>query len=246
MSDQYFLAKSLPDTRAFSLTVAIVIFCFSPAGLAAQEQQPTAKKRRPVRLLLVEMKKAPRVKDRLIDGDYEVSFASWDEFRPDAIMGIDVIILPTEWASDPECFAKLESHATKFHSFVKRGGGLLVCQPNRNCSPKLLPFPITFHQHYDDKDITREILDDEHFLTEGLKPEDMPFPFDGMTEIDERYSILAQQSSTQSPSLAVATFGDGRIVVQSGNENKKPAPKVLINDVMFDRLIQWAAMRDTE
>jgi hypothetical protein len=70
----------------------------------------------------------------------------------------------------------------------------------------------------------------------------MPFPADPLLKVDGRYRVLAKQKSTGSPSLVVAGCGDGRVVVQTANENY--AATIPIGDEILRRMIVWAAGRE--
>jgi hypothetical protein len=186
------------------------------------------------------------VHDRLRKLKFEVVVLPWDRVEPEALKSIDVIVLPTGWAAEPELYRQLESRRDQFHRFIKGGGGLLVCQPNpaatRTCTPELLPYPITFQNTYDATDPTRINLAQNHFITEDLPGDDLPFPYDPMLKVDQRYTVLAKQKSTDWPSLAVCGFGDGRVVVQTSNENRKA--NIPIKDEVLRRMVLWAAGRE--
>lgn len=200
----------------------------------------------PVSVLIVECPGQPTPAERLKGFGFDVQLVSWKTFEPNHIMGVDVIVLPTQWADDPERLRTLESRKDQFHWFVKRGGGLLLCQPNTRCQPKLLPYPITFQRGYDDEDKDRVNLGGEHFITKDLRADQMPFPFDTLSNIDPHYKVLAMQKATKIPSLAVCSFGDGRVVVLAANENRgKSEPRVPLEDEPLKRMVVWAAMRDT-
>lgn len=158
-----------------------------------------------------------------------------DEYR--------VLALPSGWAQWH--YPVFEECAGAFRAYVEGGGGLLVCQPNpfqhpnEECRPALLPYPITFHNWYEDADAQRVNATHEHYITEDLPAEDLPFPADRMSDVDPRYQVLALGGRTESPSLVVAEHGRGRIVVQTANE--APGAKVPFPDRTLLRLALWAA-----
>lgn len=183
--------------------------------------------------------------DRLQKLKFDVVVVPWDKVEPDALNNVDVILLPTGWAGEPERFKQLESKKDQFHRFVKRGGGLLICKPTNpavTCTPELLPYPITFQNGYDDRDPTRVNLNPAHFITDDLPDADMPFPADPMIKVDKRYTLLAKQKSTDWPSLAVCPFGDGRVVVQTANESR--GATIPIKDEILRRMVVWVAGRE--
>lgn len=202
---------------------------------------------KPIRILVPgEEKNKNAVSARLEQLKFDVVLVPWDKVEPDALTKIDVILLPTGWASDTERYKQLEAKKDQFHRFVKRGGGLLICQPNPlspgTCTPELLPYPITFQNGYDKENPTRVNLNPAHFITEDLPGEDMPFPADPMIKVDKRYTLLAKQKSTDWPSLAVCPFGDGRVVVQTANESR--GATIPIKDEILRRMVVWAAGRE--
>ncbi|MGE3804738.1 MAG: hypothetical protein AB7K24_08715 [Gemmataceae bacterium] len=185
--------------------------------------------------------------ERLKTLGFEVTVVSWQKLEPDKLKDIDVIFLPTHWGEDAsEHFKFFEKNKEQFHRFVKRGGGLVASQPNPSqqgmVTPGLLPYPITFKNWYDDKQPAREHLAPDHFITKGLAEDDLPFPADPMVKVDEHYTLLARQKSTQMPSLAVCNYGAGRIVVQTAAEGK--AASIPIPDEIIRRIVVWSAQRD--
>ncbi|MCI0376791.1 MAG: hypothetical protein L0215_04225 [Gemmataceae bacterium] len=221
------------------------------------QDQPGEAKARAIRVLYVKLAdNQPDVKRdeetpviaRLRKLKFDVVVAPWSKFDPERAKDIDVIFLPTGWAGVETIYQGIEAKRDAIHKFVERGHGLLVCQPNPNhfqdgtCTPSVMPFPITFQAHYDKTEPARVNLAHDHFITEDLADNDMPFPFDPIKEIDNRYRVLAKQKSTGSPSLAVCSFGDGRIVVQTSNENYGAI--FPISDTILTRMIVWAAGRE--
>ena len=201
---------------------------------------------RPIRVLVADTTAADSTAVQRLRGlKFVVIGADWRNFDPDRAEDIDVIFLATGWG-DQLSLPPLDAKKDAFHRFVQRGGGLLASQPNpfasQTCTPALLPYPITFHAGYDDRDPTRLNLAHDHFITEDLADRDMPFPADPMLKLDPRYRVLAKQKSTGYPSLAVAPYGDGRVVVQTANENY--AATIPISDEILRRMIVWAAGRE--
>lgn len=197
---------------------------------------------RPLRILLPQVVAAdPGVATRLRQLRFIVKATPWREISADSFKDVDVLYLATQWA-EAEAFEHFEGLRDAIQSFVKNGGGLVVGQPNRNpdCVLRLLPFPIKFQNAYDGSQPERINLKPDHFITLKLPVEEMPFPADLILEIDERYTILAKQKSTGSPSLAVTGLGDGRIVIHTANES----PKVGLSDRILRRMVLWAGGRE--
>lgn len=185
---------------------------------------------------------APAVKLQSLG--FEACVVAWADLD---LNGVDVVYLPSCWANNENRFAEAEARADEIRRFVERGGGLVVGQanafelPGKRVRPSLLPYPITFNNGYD-WDRGRENLAHDHFITEDVAPEDIPFPADTLTEIDERYTVLARQTTSKNVALAVCEFGDGRAVVHSAPEG--PSASVPMSDEVLRRMVVWAAARD--
>ena len=182
-------------------------------------------------------------RDRLIGLGYSVSLlpvsADIDTFRQ-----YDIVYLPVCWADGYfGNYAEIEAHAADYRTYVSEGGGLFVDQPNPSVqpgdsvSPSLLPYPITFYNPYNSGDWPPIIVNPDHYITSGLSREDMPGPADQITAIDPAYEVLVRGQTTNSPSLAVAEYGQGRIVVQTAN----PSPSSFnpFSDEVYRRMIEW-------
>lgn len=202
------------------------------------------RKEGPIRIVVVAVEKKHDVVERLRGLQFQVTVRNWREFDPDREKDCDLILLPTMFAHTKETFAHLEEKSTAFHRFVRQGGALIVCQPNppRVCTPKLLPYPITFRNSYDADQPARVHLNPRHFLTRGLGGDALPFPADPMIAVDPRYTLLAKQASTGWPSLAVCTFGIGRVVVQTANENR--GANIPLHGELLRRMILWSVRMD--
>jgi WD40 repeat protein len=186
-----------------------------------------------------------RLANRLTDFGIEVVTVPWRAFEPGLARPGDVLFLPSLWSQPQSRYDLYESRQAEFHAFVHRGGGLIVSQPNppKECTPALLPYPITFHAEFDSSNRERINLGKEaHFITRGLKDSAMPFPHDPMIEVDTHYQVLAIQKKTQWPSLAACTWGQGRVVVQTNNEGVFANGR--LNDELLRRIVVWAAGRE--
>jgi hypothetical protein len=221
----------------------LVVLGMGSAALAIPKDKPNGGERA-LKVLVVDVCGEP-IAARLRKLKFDVVLVGLKQLELDQRKDIDVVLLPTGWAQEPDLLKKFEDRCAMFHRFVQRGHGLLVCQPNPlrpgKCTPELLPYPITFQNHYDDKEPGRVNLAQDHFITEDLPDRDMPFPADPILEIDPRYKVLAKQKSTGWPSLAVCTFGDGRVVVQTANETY--GATIPQTDEILRRMVVWAAGR---
>jgi hypothetical protein len=167
-----------------------------------------------------------------------------------------VVVLPPQWT---EMLPKVDEHAAAFHRYVKRGGGLVVFQPNpmvvyppgaspspalaargittEFCTVKLLPLAVTFYNRYD-KDETPVRAATPHPLIDGLEDDHMPFPADQLYDLDAAWVVLARGSRSNSPSLAAAKVGDGRVVLIADNVDGGMWARPL---TVVKRGVLWAA-----
>lgn len=204
---------------------------------------------RPIRVVVAALaSEQTALVERLRQQKFDAVLTPWRKVQPAAMKESEVVLLPTGWAQNLEAYNHFEEKKDAFHKFVERGGGLVICQPNpfprRTCTPALLPYSITFQSSYDESKPKRVNLRQEHFITEDLPDTAMPFPADPMLELDPRYTVLASQVSTRWASLAVCRFGDGRVVVQTANENL--GATIPLNPEVLRRMIVWAAGKDEQ
>jgi phosphatidylserine/phosphatidylglycerophosphate/cardiolipin synthase-like enzyme len=160
-----------------------------------------------------------------------------------AFQEYDVIYLPLAWAgASGSDYQVIESHASDYHAYVDGGGGLFVEQPNPcghpgdQATPASLPYPITFICPYNPDDDPL-IVDPNHFITDGLASAEMPTPYDQMTNLDPAYHVLVVGHITGSPSLVVADYGAGRVLVETAHPGYG-AIKVF-SDEVYRRMINW-------
>lgn len=227
-------------------SVLLIGWLINSAPCAPIPRQPP-----PIRVLYVQMepwkpgRDGNRADMRLPKSRFTVKVIHWKQFEAKALKDVDVLLLPTGWAWDAKRFQHLESRKESIHAFLKRGGGILVCQPNPEdkCTPTLLPYPITFQNGYDESRPERVNLAPEHFITEDVHPSKLPFPADPMIKVDPHYKILAKQKSTGWPSLAICEWGQGRVVVQTANESTKST--IPIGDAILRRMVIWAAHQES-
>ena len=174
-----------------------------------------------------------------------------DTSRIHELEQFNLICLPLCWADlDSGSLEILESLAKYYNEYVNSGGNLLVEQPNPykqpgdSISPSFLPYSITFHNSYNSNDYPPIAIDSTHPLTRTFRSQDLPFPADRVSYADERYQVLVQGRSTQSPSLLLAYYGSGRILINTSNstnilgfEGREPPPS--ISGRFFNNMILW-------
>jgi len=219
------------------LASIMLVLCLAAASHSIDDAKPA----RAIRVWVADGAADGAIAKRLKKLKFDVIAVTWDKLDPREAEPGEVIFLATHWG-DEAAYPLLEKQKDALDKFIQRGGGLLASQPNRTFTPALLPYPITFENGYDAKQPDKSNLAQDHFITEDLADEDMPFPHDQMSNLDPRYRILAKQKSTDSPSLVVCNYGDGRIVVQTNNETY--AAEIKIGDEILRRMIVWAAGRE--
>lgn len=156
----------------------------------------------------------------------------------------DIIYLPGTWASGATSyFPIIESNAADYIAYVEQGGRLFVEQPNpfmqpsATIIPTILPYPITFYNLYNTSDHPPIMVNPNHEILTGLSAQELSFPADQMIEVSEEYDVLVLGSVTESASLAVLEYGQGRIVVCSSNINSSLT--IGVSDQYFLQMIQW-------
>lgn len=157
--------------------------------------------------------------------------------------GYDVIYLPTSWAAAGNGnLAQIEANAADYKAFVNNGGGLLVEQPNPNgqpngtVTPSLLPYAVTFISSYDLNDLA-VIVEPTHEITTGLPANEMPFSADTIPAHSAQYEILVKGQLSNSPSLLTATYGAGRVLIQTAHHS--PSASHPFSDEVCIRMFNW-------
>lgn len=170
-----------------------------------------------------------------------------------------VVVLLSEWAG---MLPQLDAHAEAFHRYVKRGGGLVVFQPNpmavyppgarppealrghdirpEHCTPKLLPLRATFYNWYV-KGEGVAVARPDHPIVAGLTGCDMPFASDRVFDVHADWCVLARGEQNGSASLAAARWGDGRIVLLPDSLTGNQASGRVAPATVIRRALLWAA-----
>lgn len=161
----------------------------------------------------------------------------------EAFRQYDIVYLPVGWADGfSGNYSEIEAHAADYRTYTAEGGGLFTDQPNpfrqpnESVSPSVLPYAITFYNIYNTGDWPPIIVNADHYITSGLLREDMPGPADQITAIDPAYEVLVRGQVTNSPSLAVAEYGQGRVVVQTDHPGADD-----FGEEVYRRMIEWVS-----
>lgn len=154
----------------------------------------------------------------------------------------NVIYLPSGWGSiDPT----LELYPSYLIKYVENGGGLLVEQPDskNKFTPGFLPFTISFDRSkITPSDWPLVIVDNSYSITRGLGADELPGPMD-CASFDSAYGALVKGGATGCTSLAITSYGSGRILVSLGNISPSMASNNLpmISDTAICRMFGWAS-----
>ena len=130
--------------------------------------------------------------------------------------------------------------------YVKSCGGLIVEQPNVPGKVEVLPYQFCIETGGYGDPCVRVVRNPNHFLTEGLSAEDLPGCFDKVESIGPEWEVLVEGPYGY-PSLSVATYGSGRIVVELGKTGLTTMVCtcfVCMEDIMLERMVKWAAAGD--
>jgi len=151
----------------------------------------------------------------------------------------NVIYLPTGWAYASAVIAENQS---AYWTFLEKGGGLLVEQPNsrEDFTPSLLPYPVTFRLvEAPEADWPPVIANGDHFITRDLSEDDAPGAVNEITSISKEYEVLCRSRSSSYPTLAVAQYSSGRIAILAASAS--PQIKPGFSDAVYLRVFQWLA-----
>jgi hypothetical protein len=141
----------------------------------------------------------------------------------DTLEDFELVILPHKHAQTQDFY----DHASDYISYVEAGGGLILFgEPNPPWDAPsttitwvpyhlaLSPLPTT-ESLYGDCSV---VINSGHCVTEGYPYNaDVGFPCDTVVEIGPEWTVLARGETTQTPSLMVADYGQGHVLVNLTN-----------------------------
>jgi hypothetical protein len=163
-----------------------------------------------------------------------------------ALKNAEVLYLSSEWAAIEAERKAVADHAKEIETLLRRGGGLFVSQPNVTAKIEGLPLELEVGLEYNSADSCE--IEGESKLFEGLKPADLPFACDTVKSCDKAFRVVARGKPSGSPSLLLADWRGGRVVVNLDNDNVRvPGGNAVggnhASDLLMQRLIEWLVRR---
>ena len=138
------------------------------------------------------------------------------------LIGYGLVILPVGHGNEGNYWT-FDALASDYLDYVSMGGGLWVGQPNPFGMPDntatitWVPYSLTLNNGYDDQDCPPVIVDPNHCITEGLPNTQFSFPGDIVMEMGPEWQVLTEGPVTGYPSVLVATYAGGKILVELGH-----------------------------
>lgn len=125
-------------------------------------------------------------------------------------------------------------------NWISSGHGMIVEQPNQVGPVYLLPYTFTISDIWYTGQCTRNVIDPTHPITNGIAPNDLPACYDTVGSIGSEWKVLVRDG-TNDPSLSVANYGNGRIIVELDNTGPGTCVcGICQTDIAIERMIKWA------
>jgi uncharacterized membrane protein len=152
----------------------------------------------------------------------------------------DVVYLPVGWAFQNQL---IESRANQYQRFVEEGGGLVVEQPNFKATftPELLPYKVAFGLNQYDPGEWPPDVRMKHEIVENLRASELPGPGNRIGVKDDRWQVIATSPQGKYPTLVVAEYGRGRIVVLASSVSENREVRYQLGDHFIERFIAWVS-----
>lgn len=138
--------------------------------------------------------------------------------------------------------AVLNSKTSLIRDWVAAGHGLIVEQPNVAGKIALLPYTFVISSASYSGECVRNVIDTTHPITNGVAPNDLPACYDTADpNIGPEWKILVKDGNNN-PSLVVANYQKGKIIVELGNTHSSSSCVCGIcqTDIAIERMIKWA------
>jgi hypothetical protein len=161
----------------------------------------------------------------------------------DDLLQYQLIYLPTGWGVQHDTwFYDLLGNASDYKSYVYGGGNLVVESPGLYWKQKvtltILPYPITFtYAHWGPPGCRYApyVVSPTHFIVTDISNEDIGGSEDIISQIDPAYEVIVEDH--YSPSLLVARYGEGRILIL--NSCLSGSHAYMFSDEAYKRMIEW-------
>lgn len=159
----------------------------------------------------------------------------------DSISKYEILILPATWAGTSGNATDIMANDSDYVEYVNNGGSLMIQQPNANgtvtVDVTLLPEPVIFDYGYNLSDLP-VIVDTTHSISVGLPNVGMPFSADIISSpLHPMYHVICRGSISSSPSLFVAEYGMGKILVETLGFH--PGALLPVSDTVIVRMMDW-------
>ena len=140
----------------------------------------------------------------------------------ETLLDYALVILPVGHG-DAGNYPPFDGLSLDYHTYVETGGGLWVGQPNpwqhpgNEATVTWVPYLLHVQNPYNNGDCPVAIVDDTHCITAGYPGADFSFPADTVDEMGPEWDVLVEGPLTGSPSVLVAEYGAGKILVEFGH-----------------------------
>ena len=196
---------------------------------------------RPVRIGIVQIPDYlfTDIKDRLNKLGFEAEWIGASSDYKDFIE-YDIVYLPIGWSFQNDL---IESRSSQYQRFVKEGGGLVIEQPNfkANLIPELLPYKIVFSSmRYDANEWPPDVRA-KHEIVTNIHASELPGPGNKITPKDDHWLVLTTSARTNTPTLVVAEYGEGRIVILASSVSTNREVRYQLGDHFIKNFISWVS-----
>ncbi|RPI89389.1 MAG: toll/interleukin-1 receptor domain-containing protein [Chloroflexi bacterium] len=179
------------------------------------------------------------IKDRLNGLGFEAEWIGASSDYKDFVE-YDIVYLPVGWSFQNEL---IESRSGQYQRFVKEGGGLVIEQPNfkSNLIPELVPYKIVFSSmHYDANEWPPDVRV-KHEIVTNIRASELPGPGNRIAVKDDHWQVITTSAKSNYPTLVVAEYGQGRIVVLASSASENKQVRYQLGDQFIKRLISWVS-----
>jgi len=179
------------------------------------------------------------IKDRLSKLGFQAEWIGASSDYKDFIQ-YDIVYLPIGWSFQNQL---IESRSSHYQRFVKEGGGLVIEQPNSkaNLTPELLPYKIVFgSMRYDANEWPPDIRA-KHEIVTNIRESELPGPGNKITPKDDHWLVITSSAKTHTPTLVVAEYGKGRIVILGSSVSTNKEVRYQLGDHFIKNFISWVS-----